>query len=298
MNEIRDQKKAYIYALLSVFCWSTVASAFKITLRYLHVVELLLIAAFVSMICLFCIIVLQKKIHLLKTLTGRDYLHSLLLGFLNPFLYYLVLFKAYSLLPAQMAQPLNQIWGIVIVILSIPILKQKIRLRSMAAIVVSFFGVVLISTGGDLSSLEFKNPLGVGLALGSSVIWSLYWLFNARDRLEPIVRLFLNFGAGFIFTLVYFSLFYSFRVPAAAGILGGIYAGLFEMGITFFFWIKALKLSETTDRVSILIYIAPFISLVFIHLFVGETILVSSVSGLVLIVGGILIQQTGKTGKS
>lgn len=294
MSEGKDQHKAYLYALTAVFCWSTVASAFKITLRYLHFVELLLISAFVSMTCLFVILILQKKSYLLKTLTKRDYLHSLILGLLNPFLYYLILFKAYSLLPAQMAQPLNQIWGIVLVILSIPILKQRIKFRSLVAIVISFGGVVVISTAGNLSSLEFKNPLGVGLALGSSIIWSLYWLFTARDRLEPILRLFLNFSAGFIFTLIYFVLFYPSRSLPVEGLLGGIYAGLFEMGITFFFWIKAMKLSETTDKISILIYIAPFVSLIFIHFLVGETILLSSVTGLSLIVAGILFQHTGK----
>jgi drug/metabolite transporter (DMT)-like permease len=89
-----------------------------------------------------------------------------------------------------------------------------------------------------------------------------------------------------------------------AGIAGAAYAGIFEMGLTFYFWLKALKLSATTARVSILIYLMPFISLVLIHLVVGETILFSSVAGLVLIVGGIVLEQwrraseeTGEAGK-
>ena len=40
-------------------------------------------------------------------------------------LYYLILLKAYQLLPAQVAQPLNMIWPVILVFLSVPILKQK-----------------------------------------------------------------------------------------------------------------------------------------------------------------------------
>jgi len=53
----------------------------------------------------------------------------------------------------------------------------------------------------------------------------------------------------------------------------------------------ALKNSSTTAKVSNLVYISPFISLFFIRFAVGETILVSTVVGLMLIVSGILLQQ-------
>jgi drug/metabolite transporter (DMT)-like permease len=291
---MKNQKQAYIYALSAVFLWSTVATAFKLALRHLHTTELLLIAAFTSMACLFAILWGQSNLHLLRNLTTKDLLWSSILGFLNPFLYYLALFKAYDLLPAQIAQPLNMIWGIVIVLLSIPILKQKIKPRSFLALFIAFFGVVILSTGGNITSLEVKNPLGIALALSCSVIWSFYWLMNARDTMDPILRLFLNFSFGFLFTLIFYLLTTPIRPFPTAGIAGAVYTGLFEMGITFFLWIKALKLTTTTDKVGILIYIAPFISLVFIHFILGETIALSSVAGLTLIVAGILVQQADK----
>ena len=75
------------------------------------------------------------------------------------------------------------------------------------------------------------------------------------------------------------------------GLLGASYVGLFEMGITFVLWLSALKLSETTAKVGNLIFLSPFLSLIFIHFFVGEDILASTFIGLILIVAGILIQQ-------
>jgi drug/metabolite transporter (DMT)-like permease len=75
------------------------------------------------------------------------------------------------------------------------------------------------------------------------------------------------------------------------GILGSVYLGIFEMGITFILWMMALKLSSTTAKVSNLIYLSPFGSLIMIHFLVGEVILLSTVIGLVFIIGGIIIQQ-------
>lgn len=293
--KLTNKGKAYLLALTVVFFWSTVASAFKLSLRYLSVIELLLYSTFFSAAVLFLILVLQKKMFLVKTLNKRDYLFSALLGFLNPFLYYLVIFKAYSLLPAQMAQPLNMIWGIVLVLISIPILKQKVRLIDMIALLICFAGVVVISTEGDLSGFQVKNPLGVFLAVGSSLIWAFYWVLNVKDRRDPVVRLFLNFLFGFLFILL-LSVFLIFplKVPAFEGLLGAFYVGLFEMGLAFALWVKALKLSKATVDVTILIYIVPFISFIFINIFVGELIKVSSVVGAVLIVAGILINKYKK----
>jgi drug/metabolite transporter (DMT)-like permease len=80
-------------------------------------------------------------------------------------------------------------------------------------------------------------------------------------------------------------------VPSLPGFFGAVYVGVFEMGITFVLWLKALRLSRTTAQVSNLIYLTPFFALVFINLFVGERILASTVIGLAFIVSGILLQK-------
>lgn len=289
---MKDKKKSYLLALLVVFFWATVPSAFKLSLRYLTVQELLFYSTLVSTLALFIILVAQKKVVLVKSFKPRDYWFSALLGFLNPFFYYLVLFRAYSLLPAQQAQPLNLTWGIWLVLISIPLLKQKIRLLDLLALLICFAGVWVISTEGNLAHLKITHPLGVFLALGSSIIWAFYWVLNVRDRKDPLLRLWVNFCAGLV--LISIVVLPGFRVPPLAGVLGAVYVGLFEMGIAFFFWLTALKLAESTVNVTILIYFVPFLAFVFIHLFLGEKILVSSVIGAGLIVLGTLVNKYGE----
>jgi drug/metabolite transporter (DMT)-like permease len=286
-----NQKKAYLLALVSVLFWSTVASAFKISLRHLDFLQLLLYSSATSVFVLFLILVVQKKVHLLKESTPKHYLHSAILGCLNPFLYYIVLFKAYSLLPAQEAQPLNYTWPIMLSLLSIPLLKQRIRFRNILAILISFVGVFIISTEGKILQFHLTNTLGVCLALGSSVIWALFWIYNIRDQRDDVLKLFLNFSFGFIFILILIVFKSEFVLVPVQGLLGAVYVGIFEMGLVFILWLKALKYSHTTAQVSNLIYLSPFLSLLFIHFLVGERILISTIIGLVFIVCGIIIQQ-------
>ncbi|NPU85781.1 MAG: DMT family transporter [Syntrophaceae bacterium] len=286
-----NQKKAYGYALATVLLWSTVASAFKITLRYLSFLEMLFLASLTSAAAIFGILCIQGKLRLLRGMTRREWLHSAILGLLNPFAYYLILFKAYDLLPAQEAQPLNYTWPIMLVLLSALILRQKIRTASLFAILLSFAGVLVISTRGDLQSLRFTNPTGAALALSSSILWALFWLFNVKDARDEVLKLFLCFIFGTAYTLVALALFAPLREPSLPGLLGACYIGLFEMGITFVLWLKALTLSRSTAQVGNLIYLSPFVSLFFIAVTVGEPILPSTVLGLSFIVAGVVLQQ-------
>ncbi len=288
----RKHKSAYFYALVAVAFWSTSASAFKLSLTHIDVLPLLVVASVTSTLALLVYLIAAGKLWRLRTFKRRDYIFSAALGFLNPFLYYVILFKAYNLLLAQEAQPLNFVWPLTLVLLSIPLLGQKIKPGSIVAILVSFAGVVVIGTRGHLRDFHFSNPTGVALALSTTVVWSLYWVLNTKDTRDGTVRLFVNFVFASVFTSILLLIRGPIAIPSTAGILGGIYIGLFEMGITFLAWLQALKTAKSTAHVVNLIYLVPFFSLLCIALVVGETIFPSTIIGLILIIAGIVLQKT------
>ena len=291
---MEKQKQAYVYTIFVVLIWSTIASAFKISLRYADFLQLTFFAAVFSTIVFFITLVIQKKLTLLREYSRKDFLMSMMLGFLNPCLYYLVLLKAYSLLPAQIAQPLNYTWPLMLVLLSIPLLRQKVDFKSIVAIIVSYIGVLIISTKGRWLGFNVVSPFGVLLALSSTVIWALYWISNTKDMRDAVVRLFMNFFFGSIYLFIIALSSAKLSGFDIRGIGGALYIGAFEMGITFILWLKALRLSKTTAQAGNLIYLAPFFSLVIINYTVGEKILFSTIIGLMLIVLGIVIQQYRK----
>lgn len=283
--------KAYIYALLSVLLWSTVATAFKLGLKELSPLYLILTASAVSLICFFVVLLIQGKLKLLFQLSSLDLGKSAILGALNPFGYYLILFQAYNLLPAQVAQPLNMIWPITLALLSAPLLKQKITVRNIIAIFISFIGVIFISAQGSFSGMANTNPTGALLAIGSSIIWALFWILSVMDKRDEIVKLFWNFAFGLVYLLIAAYFFTDFSFPNLKGIPAAIYVGLFELGITYILWMKAMQLSENNAKTGNLIFLSPFLSLVFIHFILSETIYFTTFIGLAFIISGIWYQQ-------
>jgi drug/metabolite transporter (DMT)-like permease len=285
-----------LYGLATVSIWSTVASAFKIALRGLDPLQLLLCACAVSIAALAGILLFRGELGEIMRMGRRETLRCALLGLLNPFLYYIVLFKAYDLLPAQEAQPINYTWAVTLSLLSVPLLGQKLSLKALTAILFSYLGVVVISTHGDLLGMHFSSLSGVALALGSTVIWALYWIFNTRSRANPMAGLLLSFLAGFPFILAATLLFSGLPPLSGGPLLAAVYVGLFEMGITFALWLTAMKYAARpegggTARVANLIFLSPFLSLVFIHFLVGETIHPATVVGLAFIIGGNAMMQ-------
>ena len=288
----KEQRKAYGYALLAVLFWSTISSAFKITLRYVAFDELLFWATLTGTVAL--IIVKQAGKHHFKKsdFTGKALRSSALMGFINPFLYYLVLIKAYSLLEAQEAASLNYVWPLFLVLFSMLFLGQKIKGVGIIALFISFGGILIIIMRGDFSAIHFSNGWGVTLALISALFWASYWILNMKDARDDVSKI----GMNLLFGLVYIGVYYffvhgGFTLPDTKGLIGSAYIGLFEMSITFVVWLRALTYSEDTAKVSNLIFLSPFFALFWIRSTVGEAIRLSTVVGLLFIITGIVLQQ-------
>lgn len=250
-----------------------------------------MLASFTSTFALFVVLLIKNKLKEVFPYIKNNLKLVFLLGVINPFLYYLVLFKAYDYLPAQEAQAINYTWALMLAFLSVPFLKQKLSLGDIVAGIVCYFGVLIISTKGEPFSLSFSNIDGVLLALFSTILWSLFWIFNTRAKGDSTVMLFSNFLIATPIIVIYFFTTQSFEIPHINGLLGAVYIGLFEMGITFLFWLKAMQYATNTSKIANLIFISPFISLIFIYFILDEKILVSTLVGLSFIIVGLLIQQ-------
>ena len=294
-SSVKSQQTAYKYALVAIFLWSTVAAAFKISLEYLSPIELVLYAVISSTVCLLVVLLYQKKLSLVIIYMKKSYFKIALLGFLNPFLYYVVLFEAYARLPAQEAQSINYTWALMLAFMSALFLKQKLSFKDVIAGFICYFGVLIIATKGEPFSLEFSSIDGVFLALASTVLWSSYWIINTKNKVEPVIGLFSNFLFSLPFIVLFAFLTESLQsLPPLNGILAASYVGLFEMGITFLLWLYAMQYAQSTSKIANLIFLSPFLSLIFIYFIVGEKIYISTVFGLSTIIVGLLIQQSKK----
>jgi drug/metabolite transporter (DMT)-like permease len=288
-------RRAVKMGLGAVMLWSTVATAFSLSLEYLTPLQLVALAAGVSWSFFAVRLFSPERWHALQATSSKERIIGLFIGWLNPGLYYLVLFAAYDRLPAQEAMAINYSWGITLALIAAPLLRQRLTPWALFAACISYSGIVVIATRGMPLSLDFAQPLGVGLALLSTLLWSLYWVINTRLSLDPEVNLFLNFTGALPLLL---ALFWMSNTPfpgAWQGWAGGLYVGLFEMGIAFVLWMGAMKATTSTLRVSSLIFLSPPLSLVLIWMIAGEPVQAYTLVGLILILFGLWLQRRAET---
>lgn len=274
--------QAVVRALGAVVLWSTAASAFRLSLDHGSPWQVLLVASATS-----TVVFLLASLRGSTGLTGRSLRASAIRGALNPFLYYLVLLSAYDGLPAQVAMVVNYLWPLTLTLLAVPLLGQRLTAAALGGITISFIGVALMALlRSDAAGAVRVLPLM--LAFTSTVIWALSWILNTKAEGSVARNLFLNFCFGTAY-LVVFGILTGERIPCGPEVIGGgLYIGLFEMGLAFLLWNTALKRSDRASRVSGLIYITPFLSLGVIAVAVREPIAPATVLGLVLVIAGIL----------
>ncbi|MGC3873152.1 DMT family transporter [Halomonas sp. GXIMD04776] len=286
-----QDRRAMLYGVGAVALWSTVATAFKLALTTMTPAELIWIAALVSWLLIGGLVIQRGQFRLALRSGWRTALWA---GLMNPVAYYLVLFAAYDRLPGQEAMALNYTWALAMAFLAVPILGQRLTRMDILAGLIAYAGVWVIATRGAVFEVAFADPLGVGFALASTLLWALYWLLNAKDHREPLVAQWQNFSVGLpvLTAIVAFGPGFTWHGWSSLG--AGIYVGLFEMGIAFVLWQIAVQQISRTAKVSNLIFLSPPVSLLLLHVVVGEPILVSTLIGLVLILGGLGLQQLQK----
>lgn len=291
----RSNQESLLFGLMAVGLWSTMATAFKWALLYTTPMQLITAAATVSWLFFAMRLAVSGSLRSVMEVPRTIRWRCLILGLLNPGLYYWILFQAYDLLPAQDAMAINYTWGLTLPLIASLFSKIVPTRSEIGLALLSYLGILIIVTDGDLSAFEFTAPLGVLLALLSTVIWGLSWVLNSRfvdtHQLNPEVTLFLNFTAATPILWLLTTLSDGAIALTWASILSGLYVGLFEMGIAFVLWMNALRLTNNPIRVSSLIFLAPPLSLVLITTVLGEPISQSTLLGLVVILLGLAGQQ-------
>jgi len=283
-----DERSALWHALGAVALWSTVATAFKLGLGHLSPLQLVWAGTLVSALLFAGLASWRRAWHW----RWRTWLTATAFGVVNPVLYYIVLFGAYDRLPAQVAQPLNLTWTIALALLAVPLLRQRLGLRALAGIAVSYAGVLVLLGWDGSSSGDWTgdlDPVGIALALGSTLLWAGYWLLGARTAQAPLTLMASSFAVAAPLLTVLVLLGPGLPAPSWAHLGFGLWVGLVEMGVAFLLWQRALALTGHAARLGQVALLTPFASLLFIHTVVGEALRPGTLPGLVIIVVGLLL---------
>jgi drug/metabolite transporter (DMT)-like permease len=285
--------QSYLSLALCILLWASIPVASKKILAELSNLQMLFYSTTFSVFALGALVLWQRKTVSLKDYTLRDFANLCWLGFLGAFLYYVLLYGAFARTSAAEGFLLAYTWPILISLLAVPLLGERFTPARLIAIVISFSGVVAIVTQGRMVELRVENLAGNLLALCGALVFALFSIQGKRANYNVTVAAFVYFCAALICSAVAILFSGGLALPSTAVWGWLIYNGLLVNGLSYVFWFKALEHGDTFI-VSNLLYLTPAISLLFVLLLLDEPVHASAVSGLVLIIAGILFQSRQK----
>jgi drug/metabolite transporter (DMT)-like permease len=286
-------KKSYIYVLLAVIFWSSAASVSKLLLNSMDNLQVLFFISLISTISLLIIVTFQKKVTEIKKYNFKDYCYFAAMGLIGVFLYFLLFFTSMTIVSVQEAFIVNYTWPIWMVIFALLLTKEKITYKKIFVIIIGFIGVCIVITKGDILILSKLNITGDIFAFCGAILYGLFSVIGKKNNRDTVTSMMFYYGFSTIYAFFIIILFSSIPLLTINELAGLIWLGVFACGLAFVFWFKAIK-SRDTSEMSNIIFLTPFISLVFIYLLIGEIILISSIIGLLLIIFGIYLNYRVK----
>ncbi|MDD5581598.1 MAG: DMT family transporter [Candidatus Marinimicrobia bacterium] len=283
----KETQQAMLLAGLALLMWSTVATAFKLTLQFCTPYQLLFVSVITAALILTPTGFMTSRN---KKIEKKGIYQALGTGLLMPLLYYTVLFIAYDRLPAQSAQIINFTWPVFMAIAAMILNREPVNFYRILFLFVSLTGAVVVITQGTFRLRGIDDGWGSFLAFGSALLWTTFWMVQSSNPLPSVLRMGLFFTSASCVMILLAVGGFSLIPTSPKAWLGGIYVGLFEMSLPFLVWQKALEKTHSVAIISNVIYLSPFLSLIYIHTILGETIHRSSLAGLLLISIGLLFQ--------
>lgn len=239
-------------------------------------------------------IILSLIIGKFQRIERRDIKTFLILGFCDPFGYFL-----FEGLGIKYSTPATASIIISTIPLFIPIatyfaIKEKITPNNIAGIIVSFAGVLFVVLKGDFSIAV--STLGLVL-LFAAVMFSIVsnlLLRKLSDRYNVYSIITWINVISFVYFIPVFFVFDAenfMRAEITTNlILSLLGLGIFASGIAFIFYIQSLHIIGVTVT-NLFVNLIPVFAAIFSYIIIGEEMTIKIIAGITLVITGLIISQ-------
>lgn len=285
---LKPKVKAIVYVLLCVMLWALIPVVSKVGQTNLDNHQFLFYSSFVSFLLFLTLSFFTKEYKVFSRLRIYEFLKVVFLGFLGTYLYYILLYFGYKNAKGLEVLVLQYSWPVFIVLLSSIILKEKITKRKTIAVTLGFLGVFVILSKGNFTHIHLANIKVDMIVLFAGLVFALFSVLSKKITLDALSLNTIYFLIATIFSFFSMMIFSNFKLPTQSDIYPIIINGLLVNGISYLFWIKALK-NAKASFLAPFIFLTPVISSIYLVVFFGEIFLPVYIVGLVLVIaGGIL----------
>ena len=283
-------KKSYMYAIVPVLIWSTLASIAKTILSALPNMEVLSISSVFAFIFLLLLNIKNGIIKKMDGFTLKDYSVISGLGFVGLFMYYALYYYGLTQLSSQEACILNYLWPIMLVIFSCIILKEKMTTVKGLAMLCSFIGIIIISVGSK-ESVHGNPTLGMISCIVAAACYGLFSVMNKKLNYNQNISMMIMWLVTAVASGIFGNFTESWIPIRGAQWLGLLWLGIVVCALAYLLWAYAINNTKDTSKIANLAFLTPFLSLVLSGIFLKEQIQPRAFVALIFIIGGILLQN-------
>ena len=158
------------------------------------------------------------------------------------FFYYAFYYAGAEILSASQAFIINYLWPVMSIIFACLILKEKMTVRKIVAIAMSFLGVFTVA-GNDLISFNTQSIKGMFLCFLAAVSYGLYTALNKKSSYDKQVSITVSmFVTGLLSLVIAFACGENIFIQPAQ-FLGLLWNGLFTMAVAIIFLATSMAFS-------------------------------------------------------
>lgn len=285
--------KAIFLALLCVVSWSFIPVISKVATADITPLQLLFLSNALSALMIGgVLIMLRRKISGIFLQLKSSLWVAAFPGFLGCFFYYLCLYYGYSKANGVAVLVVQYLWPVLIVLLAPLVLRERLTTRIIVAALLGFIGTFAVATKGDVSSFDMQSLPILGIVFIGALAFALFSLLSKKIQCHTLVATFLFFIWATLFALIALLATTGIKLPTSNNAwLGLVVNGTIVNGLSYFWWLRALQL-EQTSRIAPLVFLTPILGCLWLVLLLGEAFFVSYIVGLCMcIAAGVLASQ-------
>lgn len=283
-------KKNYTFALITVLIWATMATVVKVLLSDIPNLQALAVSGVFAFLFLFLLNVKTGKIKEMKRYSVKQYGIMSGLGFLGLFLYSALYYYGIGQLSSQEACILNYLWPMMIVLFSCLILKERMTVLKGVAMLCSFLGIVILSMG-KTEAAGGNEAAGMMACIVAAACYGLFSVLNKKADFDQNITMMVIWFTVAVCSFAVGPVMEDWVPIRGMQWLGILWLGVVTDAVAYLLWALALKGVEDTAKIANLAYLTPFLSVLISAIFLKEKIELQALVALVLIIGGILLQN-------
>lgn len=283
-------KKNYVYGIITVLIWASMAAMVKSLLNNIPDLEALSISSALGSVFLMIMNLANGNIKKIRRYSGKDLLCMAGLGFVGLFLYSALYYRGLKILSSQEACILNYLWPIMLVVFSALILKERLTGTKIAALICSFVGIIILSAGNS-SGVTENRMTGIICCIVAAACYGLFSVLNKKADYDQSIMMMVSWLVVAVCAAAV-GFFTEEWVPVAGTQwLGILWLGVVTDAVAYLLWALALKGTDNTAAIANMAYLVPFLSLVVSAVFLKEKLQFRAIVALIFIIGGIAVQS-------